>query len=169
MSTKCPFKIYWKAPKKVYPGRPAPRIPEMETKSRNCGKDPKILIRVDYTELFPYRAREGRFHDIFGFCEEHGNFLGKGKEAWKDDSNGNPPARCLRGRIDFVSIVPPEEMEDPKLVAIRENKQRRMNSVKSSVKRMMAQENAKVFSLDDWRIMFEESIEEFIVSGVMEA
>ena len=84
-------------------------------------------------------------------------------------SRKNASVLCLRGYIDFVSVVPPEEMENPKLVAVRENKLRHMNSVKGSIKRMMGQENTKKFSLDDWRIMFEESLEEFVVQGVMDA
>jgi hypothetical protein len=137
--------------------------------TRNCGKDISILLRVDYSGLVQYRQREGRYHDIFGFCKAHGEEMSKSPKAWggKQPHNGDHRVRNLRGDVQSISVV--VDVPDPKEMARQEDKIRRMVSVKSDIKRIMGQRNTENLSMDDWRTIFGDCIDELVVEGVMES
>jgi hypothetical protein len=66
-----------------------------------------------------------------------------------------------------VTVVPASEVPDPKTLAKAEDKERRLVSVKSDIKRLMYQKNTSGFSLDDWRKIFGDCVDEFVVERIM--
>src|SRR5512135_840601 len=94
----------------------------------------------------------------------------RGIPAWKHDEKNygrHDAIRGLRGHLKLVTRVDPSEVPNPKELALREDKLRKMASVKSDLKRIMSQRNTEKLTLDDWRTIFDETIDEFVVEGVM--
>jgi hypothetical protein len=157
MSTKCPLRVPGKPKENHFTGTKSERL-------RACGKDQKVFLRVEYSELHPYHQGEGKHYDIFGFCQEHGGYLANGPKKWQD-SKGQHRFRALRGTVSSVSVVP--GVLDPVQLAHEEDRLRLMAFVKSDFKRKMFQENTRCLTPDDWRQLMEEVLQEWIVEGVM--
>ena len=173
MSTKCPFKIYYERPRHVkkqimtaFGTRTVPST-EMDLKRRSCGKDPSVLLRVDYEDLHHYHKRTGSYHDVFGFCKKHGDILAVGPGPWEDDGARLRSVLCLRGKIATVTVV--ESTENPKEIAVKENRIRQLDSIKSQIKRIMSQSNTKTFTPEEWRTIVEAAISEYTTEMVHDA
>jgi hypothetical protein len=138
-------------------------------KKRPCGKNPKVFFRVDYEEIHHHHRREGKSQDVFGFCPEHAEILAEGPARW---SRPNPSYRReivngLRGIVKSITALDPSEVPDPVALSKREDTLRLMAAVKGDIKRRMCQRSTEKLSLDDWRDLFEECINEHCVEQVM--
>jgi hypothetical protein len=140
---------------------------------RNCGKDPKILIQINYSKIHDFRKLEGRYSDVIGFCSEHGELLLKDRSAWFHKSSRN---RCvvknLRGSIESVQKVDPainHEGLTPKEVALREDKQRTLDYYKGRIIGMMSQSNTQRLTPDDWKSILDAVLQDWITMQVMES
>jgi hypothetical protein len=52
------------------------------TSTKPCGRNIDVFLRAEYSELFPYRLREARYHDVFGFCQLHGPVMQASLLPW---------------------------------------------------------------------------------------
>lgn len=166
MSTKCCYRVDGKVQEETY--HTGKKITHVDT--RPCSKNIAVLLRVDYSGLALHRTRENRFFDVFGFCQLHGEMLVKDPALWGYDPNNRmhgSRVRNLRGDIRAVSVV--DTAEDPKELAKTEDKIRLMVSVKSDIRRLMSQRNTSRLSIDDWRVIFGECIDDHVVEEVMES
>ena len=121
MSTKCVFRVDGKP--KVHKSIGGFSQTTTPTK-RICGKEIQAFVRVEYSELYHHRARDGKYYDVFGFCAPHGSEILKGVNLgnatqWED-------LRGLRGYIKTMTAVAPSDVLDPKMLALQEQKLRLM-------------------------------------------
>lgn len=135
---------------------------------RPCGCDAKVLYRVDYSSLFLHRSKENKFFDMFGICEKH--IAGFSKvEAWFSPRNWKDQRQKtvngLRGIVEAVSQV---EMSSDLMESVyrRDEIQKISAGFKSTIKIMMGRKNASKLQTEDWALLFEESIQEFIVEEI---
>ena len=150
MSTKCIYRV----------------LQSKSEKTRVCGKDVSIFLRVEYDELYIQHARDGKFYDVFGFCPEHGNRL----HAHPHEMGSRHAAgsiRGMRGTVKAISLVDSAEIQDPKALSRLEDKLRLMAGIKGNIKRLMGQRNTRRLSVDDWRQICEDALDEFTVESVM--
>jgi hypothetical protein len=134
-----------------------------------CGCKPVVYVRVHYAELSHYRRGEGKYDDVFGLCGSHAAMSGsalpwnRGEDRWRPGAVSG-----LRGTVERVEVV---EMDASLLEseARRDKKLRLMASAKADFKRKMRQVSTQGLSVDDWRQVFEECVEEFVAESVMES
>lgn len=161
MSTKCPLRV---------PGRPkehkdfSGKVTKFD-RLRACGRDQKVFLRVEYSELHPYHQGEGKNYDVFGFCQQHADYLAKGPKKWRTPNGDHRVFNGLRGNVAVISVV--QGVTDPIKLIREEDKLRLMAYVKSDFKRKMFQTNTRGLTPDDWRQLMEEVLQEWIVEGVM--
>ena len=168
MSTKCSYRVDGKDMMTDWDSKGQQvKVP----KKRPCGKEPKVFIRVDYDELIHWYRKEGKFHDVFGFCPEHGALLAEGPARWnkKIGNYRHELVSRLRGNVKTVSVLDAAEIDDPKEMAKREDKLRHMTAIKGNIKRLMGQRNTSKLTLDDWEQVFDECRDEYAVESVMES
>jgi hypothetical protein len=161
VSTKCGFRV---------PGKPKTRQigygPATVTQTeRVCGKNVETFVRVEYSELSVPYVRDGKFYDVFGFCTLHGKKM-LTPEAW---GLYDCPLRGVRGVVKTALLLDPSEVPDPIVFAKLEGKLRLMASCKSDIKRHMGLNNTSSLTPDDWRQIFAEALDEYVVEGVMES
>jgi len=125
-----------------------------------------MFLRVEYSELAYYREGEGKYKDIFGFCQEHGEFMAVDAKLWLELSKRRPRVYGLRGTVKSVDVVDPSEIPDPKELGRQEERLRTMAACKSDFKRRMNQKNTEKLRVEDWRILFEECLDEWVVEAV---
>lgn len=134
-----------------------------------CGRKPAVYVRVHYAELSHYRRGEGKFDDVFGLCCDHAHMAhealpwNRGEDRWRPGA-----ASGLRGTVERVEVV---QMDASLLAAEadRDKKLRLMASAKADFKRKMGQVSTQKLSVDDWRQVFDECVEEWVAEGVMES
>ena len=141
-------------------------------KTMICGRKPEFFVRAFYKELHQYRKGEGKYEDLFCLCADHGPVLAADVAAWNSAGqsrwSGDRAVSGLRGLVERVEVVPPGEVAFASMA--REDRDLRvMASVKSDFKRKMRQSNTSKLSVDQWRRVFEECVEEWLVEGVMES
>ncbi len=161
MSTKCCFVVEGK-PKKVN----SISGPFDRARTRPCGKNINIVLRVEYSVLSGYHIRENLFHDFLGFCKEHGEFILSDDSAEVLKRN---QGHRLRGVIMSVTEVNHSDIPDIKYFAEGATKARWMAGVKADIKRIMSQRNTRHMSMDDWRTIFTQAVDEITVEQVMES
>lgn len=134
-----------------------------------CGRKVEIYVRAFYKELHPYRQKEGKFDDLFGVCCGHGPKL-MDVAAWEGMKHDwhRGVLSGLRGIVERVEMVPMSE-GDLAALAKQDEMLRLMAMCKQDFKRKMNQTNVAKLTVDHWRQVFEECIEEFVAEQVMES
>jgi hypothetical protein len=162
MSTKCIFRVLQSVKEhKTTNGQTI-----TNEKTRVCGRDVSVFLRIEYSELYIHHARDGKFYDVFGFCPEHGEAINTHPEKLGSRYAAGS-IHGIRGSVKAVSLVDMAEVQDPKALSRLEDKLRLMAGVKGNIKRLMGQRNTRKLSVDDWRQICEEAIDEFTVESVM--
>jgi len=136
-----------------------------------CGRRPAVFLRAFYRELSAYRQREGKYDDVFGLCHEHGAVLAYDPSAWNRSAAGHRGERAvsgLRGVVDRVEAVDVSSL-DVASMAREEANLRIMASVKSDFKRKMCQRSTEPLTVDHWRQLFDECLQEWVAESVMES
>jgi hypothetical protein len=133
-----------------------------------CGKKQEIFVRVHYKDLKHYHRRSGKFDDVFGLCRDHTS-LAHDVKIWQKSDRGihewhGGACSGIRGVVDRVEVV---QGMDPAVLARQDKTLRVMATAKSNFKRIMVQDNVSSLSVDNWRQLMEECIEEWVTEGVM--
>lgn len=141
---------------------------------RRCGKKSHTVFRIEYSEL---RWHNDKFDDTFGICSHHLERF-QDVNAWNVKLPANPNASQngpsptwsfsviskLRGTVSSLEVIGSAE-DEQKLV--KENRtETKVSDIKASLKKLMDQGNTKMLSVDDWRRIFDESLNEWVVGGV---
>ena len=165
---KCPVLVQQKIDDKQGSSGSITGGPLRRVSYRPCGCNAKVLYRVDYSSLFLHRVKENKFSDLFGVCEKHVMEFSKvqawfSPRNWKDQRQKT--VNGLRGIVESVSQV---EMSSDLIESIyrRDEIQKISAGFKSTIKIMMGRKNASKLRTEDWAILFEESIQEFIVEDI---
>ena len=138
-------------------------------KNRPCGCASRTFFRVEYATLHPYRSREAKFSDIYGFCADH-------EKAFADVKLYNTQNRWgrsafvygLRGVVREVTLITDPGFNPEK--DVKEDGQRKLAAgFKATIKKMMGQRNSRSLTLEDWKLAFDECLDEFVVEVVMDS
>lgn len=140
---------------------------------RRCGKKSHTVFRVEYSEL---KWHNDKFDDAFGICSHHlERFQNVNEWNIRLPANPNKPNKTwsfsviskLRGKVASLQVVGSAE-DGQKLV--KENKlDGKISDLKASLKKLMNQGNTSMLSVDDWRRVFDESLNEWVVGGVQDS
>ncbi len=141
-------------------------------KKRPCGCEARVLYRVEYAQFEGYHRRfSGKTQDVFPVCLGHRDQMSC-PQAWSGRGYGaEKRVSGIRGTVVSVALEPFDQTNGGGLDAAYRGDAHRtlMDSFKSGIKRMMQQENARALSTDDWRVLCEEAVEEFVVASVMQS
>ena len=160
---KCKEMIWDPATKKSTGERIVPK-----KKTLICGRKPEVFLRAFYRELIHYRRDEGKHDDLFGLCREHGSAF-SGVAAWARSARDHRGSVSgLRGVVERIEVVSPDEV-DVAALARQDQAMRTMAAVKSDFKRKMRQRSTERLTVDHWRQLMEECIEEWVTESVMES
>jgi len=136
-------------------------VPKKKTVRCSC----KVVgfVRVQYASLTAYRSGESKYDDIFGLCREHLALLSSSPAPWNRKVHWQIGA--VSGQRGRVEVVEPAQVEVKD--ARRDAVLRIMTAFKSEVKRKMRQSNAKDLSVEDWRQLLSEAVDEWVTEEVM--
>jgi hypothetical protein len=136
-----------------------------------CGRKAEVYLRAHYKELDRYRKKEGKYNDLFGLCSQHGSEFASNADAWNRGIcawRSNQALSGLRGLVERVEMVHMNE-EDLLAVAEQDKILRLMAMCKKDFKRKMSQSGVSKLTVDHWRQVFDECIEEFVAEGIMDS
>ena len=137
---------------------------------RRCGKKSHTVFRVGYSEL---KWNNYKFDDMFGICSHHLERF-QDVNAWNVKLPANPNNTWsfsviskLRGTVGSLEVIDSAGSAEDKQKLIKENRtETKVSDIKASLKKLMDQGNTKMLSVDDWRRIFDESLNEWVVGGV---
>lgn len=128
---------------------------------RLCAKRAVAFVRLEYAELRPHHEGSGQYHDVFPFCADCWAKLrpqGIGPFTRWGEVNG------VRGTPKSVAEVPAGDVPAAQVTTPR---LRAIMGHKANIKRLMRQRNSESVTLDDWRKLLSEVVDEFVVEEVM--
>lgn len=142
-------------------------------RSKICGKKAVVVLRANYSELHPHLRGESKYYDVFGLCKEHGHDFAMDERCWqrkpsKPNGVGYSNISGLRGIVISVEIIPMDGI-DLKAFLREDEDQRTITSLKRELLNKMRQGNTSHLTLEHWRQVFEESLQEFIIEKVQDS
>jgi len=152
-----------------------PKVVTPTKKMLVCGCKVAALVRVHYRELSRYRRGEGKYDDVFGLCLRHLAALSEDAGAWNVGGDHWRPGAVsgLRGLVERVEVrVPTDALGgavSAETAAKNDKALRVMASFKADFKRKMRQSNASFLSVDNWRQLFGEIVDEWVAEEVMDS
>jgi len=148
-----------------------PKVVTPTKKKLVCGCKVAALVRVHYKELSRHRRGEGKYDDVFGLCLKHLAALSEDAGAWNRGGDHWRPGAVsgLRGLVERVDVDVPLGELSAGLAAKNDQALRVMASFKAEFKRKMRQRNAVKLSVDNWRQLFEEIVDEWVAEEVMDS
>jgi hypothetical protein len=133
-------------------------------KLRPCAKKASVVVHVKYSELFSYLRLESNLDDHFAFCDKCWERIRPQGLAAFNDGVFNRFMNGVRGVAKSVEVSDPSSVP-----TISDPKSRRLLRTKASIKKMMIQDNSRNITLDEWRQIFKEALEEHVIEGVLES
>ena len=138
------------------------------TVTKCCPKTAKRFFKVKYSSFLEYRKHETKTDDVFGLCEECASDALD--PAWwsKKIDQYYRSVKDLRGVVASVEEVQADKKIMEQSYA-EERKAVAMDGVKADFLRKMRQKNTASFTLEDWRQIFDQALDDFVVFEVQEA
>lgn len=130
-------------------------------KLRLCAKTATTFVKAEYSDLFT--QRESKFDDVFPFCGACWDRVRKmglaafNRQKWGDDGR---IVNMVRGTVKSFDLTDSPD-------GIMDAKARRLLGLKADLKRIMCQKNSGGLTLDDWRKVFQDAMDEFVVEETL--
>ena len=141
---------------------------------RKCAKKSIRYFRVEYSCLLDHRNIEDKKFDIFALCEKCANeAVTRGNKFWFPREKhahayggshwmDGKPVYNIRGTIGSVI-----EIQGVESTFRNDLKDRKRSAIKASLFRIMRQDCYKQLTPDEWKSIFTDLYEEFVVESVL--
>ena len=119
---------------------------------------------MTYKDLFSYRDGESKYTDIFGLCALH-QPMANDVALWHTPPKAyrGGAVSGIRGYVTSINIVTDS---DPNKVRLLDKELTLMAGVKREFKMKMGLPSLSSLSIDQWRLLMEEALDEFIIEHV---
>lgn len=129
---------------------------KLHSRRSRCTGHATKFFRVHYGSLKGFHDN-GKFDDVFGFCGQHSDMNNPSKWIYEGFWKAN--VIRLRGPIDSVMVCDSADFKENKVDKYRADLKKRLLN-------MMNQKNMAKFE-EDWEEIFQEVLQEFCVSRVL--